>query len=54
MTRPRSQYRDTPLWAALEGAIAELTNSREIVVNTAPEYVIDYLCQELVAKKVIP
>jgi hypothetical protein len=53
MTRPRSQYRDTPLWMALEAAIAELTSSREIVINTAPEYVIDYLCQELVAKKLV-
>ena len=53
MIRPRSEYRDTPLWAALEGAITELSSSQEIVVNTAAEYVVDYLCQELVAKKVV-
>jgi len=50
-SRPHSQYRNTPLWLALEGAIAELTNSHEITVNTAPDYVIEHLCRELVAKK---
>ena len=53
MIRPRSEYRDTPLWAALEGAITELSSSQEIVVNTAAEYVIDYLCQELLEKNVV-
>lgn len=48
-----AQYRDTPLWDALEAAIAELTSTREITVNTAPDYVIGYLCRELVAKKLI-
>lgn len=50
---PLSQFRDTPLWLALEGAISELTSSREITVNTAPDYVIEYLCAELVAKKLV-
>jgi hypothetical protein len=48
-----AQYRDTPLWAALEATIAELTSTREITVNTAPDYVIGYLCRELAAKKLI-
>jgi hypothetical protein len=48
-----SQYRHTPLWAALQSAIAELTASQEISVNTAPEYVIEHLCRELVAKKLV-
>lgn len=46
-------YRHTPLWDALEAAISELAASREISVNTAPDYVIEYLCRELVAKKLI-
>ena len=53
MSHPHSRYRDTPLWAALQGAIAELASSREITVNTAPDYVIEYLCAELAAKKLI-
>lgn len=46
-----AMYRDTPLWDALEATIAELTSTNEITVNTAPDYVIGYLCRELVAKK---
>ena len=53
MSRPFSEYRDTPLWAAVEGMVAELVASREVSVNTASEYVIGYLCRELVAKKLV-
>ena len=48
-----AEHRDTPLWVALESAIAELAASEELSVNTAPEYVIEYLCRELVAKKLV-
>jgi hypothetical protein len=37
----------------LESAISELAASQELSVNTAPEYVIEYLCRELVAKKLV-
>ncbi|HXT14915.1 MAG TPA: hypothetical protein VN706_04755 [Gemmatimonadaceae bacterium] len=47
------EYRDTPLWAAVEATLTELVASREVAVNTAPAYVIGYLCQELVAKKLV-
>ena len=52
-SRPFDEYRDTPLWAALEATVTELIATRELVVNTAPDYVIGYLCQELAAKKLI-
>ena len=52
-TRPFAEYRDTPLWRALAGVLAELEVSREVVVATAPEYVIGYLCRELAAKKLV-
>jgi hypothetical protein len=48
-----AQYRNTPLWKALESCLAELVQSDEVTVNTAPEYVIEYLCRELIAKKVV-
>ena len=51
--RPFAEYRDTPLWSAVEATISELVASREVSVNTAPDYVIGYLCQELVARKLI-
>jgi hypothetical protein len=50
---PFRDTRDTPLWAAVEGTVTELVASRELSVNTAPDYVSDYLCRELVAKKLI-
>lgn len=51
--RPFEEYRDTPLWRALASALAELESSREIRVETAPEYVIGHLCRELAAKWVV-
>ena len=52
-SRPLDEFRDTPLWSAIEATIAELVVTRELSVNTAPDYVIAYLCQELAAKKLI-
>ena len=48
-----AQFRDTPLWNALAASISELTSTREITVNTAPDYVIGYLFRELVAKRLV-
>jgi hypothetical protein len=52
-SRPFDEHRDTPLWKGIESAMSELTLSKEIVVNTAPEYVIGFLCRELAAKKLV-
>ena len=51
--RPLAEYRHTPLWRALRKALADLEANHEIVVETAPEYVIGYLCQELIAKRIV-
>ena len=53
MTRPFEEQRNTPLWRAVAGVIADLTASGEIEVKTAPDYVIGYTCQELAAKWVV-
>jgi len=55
MTQPRpyAEFRDTPLWHTLAAAVAELQATREIAVATGPDYVIGYLCQQLVARKVV-
>jgi hypothetical protein len=52
-SRPIAEYRHTPLWSALESAVTQLVASRELSVNTAPDYVIEYLCRELVSKKLV-
>ena len=49
MSHPFEEFRDTPLWRNLAEAVEELVASREIVVATAPEYVVGYLCQRLTA-----
>jgi hypothetical protein len=51
-SRPFDEYRNTRLWSVLEAALAELSTTREVTVNTGADYVIGYLCQELVARKV--
>ena len=51
--RPFAEFRDTPLWHLLADAVAELEATREIAVSTAPEYVIGYLCQQLVGRRAV-
>jgi hypothetical protein len=53
MYRSRSQFLHTPLWAAVANTIAELKATGELRVDTEVDYVIDYLCRELVAKGVV-
>ena len=51
MTHAFDEYKDTPLWRLLAAAVAELEATREIRVATAPDYVVGYLCERLVAAR---
>jgi hypothetical protein len=51
--RQYDEYRNTPLWRAVQSIVAELESSGEIKIETAPEYVIGYMCRELAAKWVV-
>lgn len=51
--RPYMQYRDTLLWDALAGTVAELQATGELRVDTDADYVIGYICRELEAKAVV-
>lgn len=53
MPRSYDEYKFTPLWRALASAVRELEANGELKIETAPEYVIGYLYQELVAKSVV-
>lgn len=53
MRQPASEYRDSVLWSTVQAILADLTTTGEIAINTAPDYVIAYVCRELVAKKAI-
>jgi hypothetical protein len=52
-SKPFAEFRDTPLWHTIAEAVAELETTREIAVATAPEYVIGFLCQQLVTRQVV-
>ena len=45
--------RDSALWFAVEEILNELIATREIAMNTAPDYVIGYVCRELSAKGMV-
>ncbi|HKP15576.1 MAG TPA: hypothetical protein VJT85_05910 [Gemmatimonadaceae bacterium] len=53
MSRARSQFQHTPLWAAVASTLAELQATGEVRVDTEMDYVVDYLCRELAAKRVV-
>ena len=51
--QPFAEYRNTPLWRALSGALTELEATGEVKIETAPDYVIGFLCQELAQKWIV-
>ena len=53
MVQPYASYRETPLWRAIAATLTELQATGEIKLNTAPDYVVGYLCRELEAKGVL-
>ena len=53
MKRVRSEFQNTPLWAAVASVVAELKASGEVRVETGDDYVIDHLCRALAAKRVV-
>lgn len=52
-TTQYDQFRDTPLWRAVSDIVSRLESSGEIKVETAPDYVVGFMCQELAAKWVV-
>lgn len=53
MARARSKFQHTPLWAAVASTLTELQQTGELRVDTEMDYVVDYLCRELAAKRVV-
>jgi len=44
---PYIQFSGSPEWTALDRAVRELAENRDLVETTAHEYVVGYLCQAL-------
>ena len=53
MAQSFAEFRGTPLWRALAESLQELEATGEVKVQTAPDYVIGFLCQELSVKWVV-
>lgn len=47
------EYRDTPLWDVLAEAVNELIAVGDLSTNTGPDSLVAYLCQQLVAARLI-
>jgi hypothetical protein len=47
MDHPYKAYEGTPLWLAIDEAVAELVRNKDLVETTRREYVVGYLCQQL-------
>ena len=50
MSHPYSEFEHTPLWKAIDAAVAELEQNRDVELKTTREHVIGYLCQQLSAQ----
>jgi hypothetical protein len=50
MSPPYIEFEQTPLWKAIDAAIAELERNRDMELTTARMLVIGYLCQQLAAQ----
>jgi hypothetical protein len=49
MNHPYNKFENTPLWNAIDAAVADLEHNRDVELKTSREYVIGYLCQKLAA-----
>ena len=47
MPHPYWEYEGTPLWATLDGALADLEGNRDVSIATARTHIIGYLCRAL-------
>ncbi len=47
MSHPYLRFSGSPEWAAIDRAVRELAENRDLVETTEHEYVVGYLCQAL-------
>jgi hypothetical protein len=53
MSHPYAEFEGTALWKAVETAISELEQNRDVKLVRAKPYVIGYLCQHLVLQMLV-
>ena len=42
---PYVSWEGTPLWEAIENAVADLSKNRDIIEETERKYIVGYLCK---------
>ncbi|MBU2714150.1 hypothetical protein [Zooshikella harenae] len=47
MSHPYEQYKNTELWQAIESAIKDLIDNKDIELTTNVEYVVGYVCKKV-------
>jgi hypothetical protein len=50
MSHPYIEFEQTPLWKAIDTAVAKLEQNRDVELRTTREHFIGYLCQQLSAQ----
>jgi hypothetical protein len=53
MKHPYEQFEKTPLWRAINKAVADLERNQDVELRTAREHFIGYLCQQLSAGGIV-
>jgi hypothetical protein len=51
MAHPYTHLEGTPLWAAVNAAIEDLVENRDLVETTARDYIVGYLCQKIIQER---
>ena len=47
------EYHDTRVWRTVADALDELQKNGSVTIQTAPDYVIGYICQQLIVRKLV-
>lgn len=53
MAHPYRVFENTPAWAAIAAALAELEGNQDLRLTTDREHITGYLCQQLAAAGII-
>lgn len=53
MKHPYVEFEKTPLWKTLDKAISDLQKNQDFKLTTAQQYVVGYLCKQLVKRKLV-
>lgn len=48
MEHPYKEFEGLVIWQAIEKAVSELEQNNDLVISTAKEYVVGYLCKSIV------